>query len=91
MNDLLTIYAILMTSLFIVYADYNKCFRNKKVDEPIKDEDSSTENINTYCSDKPIVAYGGTFNFSNRSEKSDRFKGNLLVDRKLIILYNFIK
>jgi len=81
MNDILTIYAILMTSLFIVYADYSKCFRNKKINDVLIEEDSSTENenkrsfINTYCSDKPIVAYGGTFNFGNRSEKSDRFKG----------------
>ena len=78
MNDIVTIYAILMTSLFIVYADYSKCFRNKKVIHVVIEEDSSTENengvLNTFCSNKPIVAYGGTFNFGNRNEKSDRFK-----------------
>lgn len=78
MNDLLTVYAIVVTSLFIVLADYSKCIKNKKVNEVVIEDDSSTDNentFNTYCSSKPIVAYGGTFNFGNRNEKSDRFKG----------------
>ena len=79
MNDILTIYAILMTSLFIVYADYSKCFRIKKTNDVLVENESSAENdnniVNTFCSDKPIVAYGGTFDFGHRSDKSDRFKG----------------
>jgi hypothetical protein len=79
MNDLLTIYAILMTSLFVVFVDYSKCIKNKKINDVVIEEDSSTENendiVNTFCSNKPIVAYGGTFNVNHRNEKSDRFKG----------------
>ena len=78
MNDLLTIYAILITSLFVVYMDYNKCARKQKKEDEILIDSSSysnENNENTYCSSKPIVVYGGSFNFQPRTDVSDRFKG----------------
>ena len=78
MNEILTIYAIFITSLLVVYVDYNKCARKpKKEDEILINESSysNESNENMFCSNKPIVVYGGSFHFQSKNDKSDRFKG----------------
>jgi len=82
MSDLVWIYAIVISGLFVVYADYNKCFRNGNGNvKKDKDEDVIVIKENTSCgrsfccSDKPITVYGGTFDMGTKSIRSDRFKG----------------
>jgi len=71
MSDLLVIYSILVTSLLVVYFDYNKCFRKEKKEDV--DTETDTEDIfnlpNSFCSDKPIIAYGMTFNITNKNNR----------------------
>jgi hypothetical protein len=85
MSDLLVIYSILVTSLLIVYFDYNKCYRKEKKKEKDVDIDIDTEdeNVNkgdilnlnnSFCSDKPIIAYGMTFNFNHRINSNKKCK-----------------
>ena len=66
MNDLISIYAIIITCLFVVYVDYNKCKRKQK-----NDDDYSPINDSFCFSNKPIVAYGGTLTIG--SSKSERY------------------
>jgi len=81
MNDLLVIYSIFVTSLLIVYFDYNKCYRKDKkkdVDIDIDTEDENKNDIlnltNSFCSDKPIVAYGMTFNIGHKTNRITKSK-----------------
>jgi hypothetical protein len=67
MNDLISIYAILITCLFVVSFDYNKCKRKEKNN----DNDYSPINDSLCFSNKPIVAYGGSFTIG--SSKSERY------------------
>ena len=66
MTDLISIYAILVTCLLVVYADYNKCKIKQK-----NNNDDSPINDNICFSNKPIIAYGGSFTIG--SSKSERF------------------
>jgi hypothetical protein len=79
MSDLLVIYSILVTSLLIVYFDYNKCYRKeKKKDVDVDTEDENNNDIlnltNSFCSDKPIVAYGMTFNIGHKTNRINKSK-----------------
>jgi hypothetical protein len=83
MSDLLVIYSILVTSLLVVYFDYNKCFRKEKKEDVDIDIDTEDENVNkgdilnltnSFCSDKPIIAYGMTFNFNHRINSNKKCK-----------------
>ena len=66
MTVIIWVYAIVITGLFAVYVDFNKCKKQKN------DDNDSPINDNICFSDKPIIAYGGSFSIG--SSKSDRFK-----------------
>jgi hypothetical protein len=67
MDNLISVYAIVITCLFVVYADYNKC----KIKQKNDDEEYSPINDNICYSNKPIIAYGGSFTIG--SSKSERY------------------
>ena len=67
MDDLIYVYAIVITCLFVVYADFNKCKIRQKND----DNEYSPINNNICFSSDPIIAYGGSFSIG--SSKSERY------------------